>query len=147
MNEHLGYVIVALALIALASFVVAAVLRTRVHVRLLRDIRKGDFDDFENRIDGLLVRQTLSPYARELLRFQAFAAQGDHAQMVQQYNHLMALKLADPVRASLLMDGFNAFVKVGDRKHAKRILAAMTPDLVPAERKQLCERSYRKAFC
>lgn len=146
MDEHLGYVIIVLTLIALTSFFVTTYLRTRVHARLLRDIHSKDFDDFNRRIDGRFARQTLSPYARELLRFQAFAAKGDHTQMVQQYNRLMAMKLSDNVKASLLMDGFNAFVKAGDRKHAKRILSAMTPELVPAERRQLCQRSYRKAF-
>lgn len=146
MNEHLGQVIIDLALIVFASFVITTYLRTRVHARLLRDIRKKDFDDFNKRIDSRFACQTLSPYARELLRFQAFAAEDDRTRMVQQYNHLMAMKLSNNVKASLLMDGFNAFVKVGDRKHAKRILSAMTPELVPVERKELCQRSYTKAF-
>lgn len=146
MDERLGYAVVVIAVIALLSFVVGALMRTRVHARLLRDIRHKDFADFDRRIDGFMARQTLSPYAHELLRFQAYAAKGERAEMVGQYNRLMALKLSGPAKASLLMEGFNAFVKTGDRKHAKRILDAMTPDLVSEGRKSFCLRAYRQAF-
>lgn len=57
--------------------------------------------------------------------------------MTDQFNRLAALKLDDSVRASLLMEGFNAFVQVGDKKRAKKILDAMTSGLVPDGRKEL----------
>lgn len=144
--NNLGLAIVGVMLVAQACFVVSLVVRTKVHTRLLRDLHTGNLDDFDARIDSRLVRQTLSPYARELLRFQSFAARGDRANMVQQFNQLMAMKLGDQVRASLLMEGFNAFVKVGDQKHARKILDAMTPELVPTERRKLCERRLKKEF-
>ena len=71
----LGFTILAIVLIAAASWGISLWLRVRTHTRLLSDIKSGDFDDFEKRIDSRLACQTLSPYARELLRFQAFAAE------------------------------------------------------------------------
>ena len=142
----LGFTILAIALIAAASWGISLWLRVRTHTRLLSDIKSGDFDDFEKRIDSRLACQTLSPYARELLRFQAFAAEKKRGDMVEQFNRLMGMKLSDSVRASLLMEGFSAFLKVNDKKHAKRILDAMTPELVDEQRKEFCERQYAKAF-
>lgn len=140
MSGKLGYVLVVLAIIMLASFVFSLWLRTKLHTRLLGDIHSGDFDEFDKRIGSRLVTQTLSPYARNLLMFQSYAARGARSEMVSQFNHLMALKLNDSMRASLLMEGFNAFVNIGDAKHAKKILGAMTPELVPEDRKALCKR-------
>ena len=134
--ENLGYIIAVVAIIALGSFVISVYVRMRIHTRLLRDIHSGNFDDFDQRIESFLVRQTLSPYARELLRFQEFAAKGDRTCMVEQYNRLMGLKLSDSIKASLLIEGFNAFYKIGDKKHTKRILEAMTPELMGLHRQE-----------
>lgn len=142
----LGITILAIVLIAGASTALSLWLRVRVHTKLLEDIHAGDFEDFSRCIDGRLACQTLSPYARELLRFQAFGAQKDKKAMKEQFNRLMGMKLSNPVRASLLVEGFNGFVAAGDRKHAARILDAMVPELVDSRRKEFCQKRFDKAF-
>jgi hypothetical protein len=142
----LGFTLIAIVLIAGISFGVSLWLRIHIHTRLLDDIRRGDMDDFNKRIDSRLTCQTLSPYARELLRFQAYAHEGDRTRMTEQFNQLMHMKLSDPIKASLLMDGFNAFLSQKDRKHCKRILDAMVPELVDEQRKQFCQKRFDKAF-
>lgn len=142
----LGYTILAIVLIAGASAALSFWLRVRVHTKLLEDIRKHDFEDFSQRIDGRLACQTLSPYARELLRFQALSAQEDRKAMAEQFNRLMGMKLSDPVRASLLVEGFNGFLAAGDRKHARRILDAMSPELVDSRRKDFCQKRFDATF-
>lgn len=142
----LGFTLIAIVLIAGASFGISLWLRIHIHTQLLDDIKSGNREDFQKRIDSRLARQTLSPYARGLLRFQAFAHEGDRTRMTEQFNQLMHMKLSDPIKASLLMDGFSAFLSVKDRKHCRRILDAMVPELVGEERRQLCLRRYEKAF-
>jgi hypothetical protein len=142
----LGFTIVAIVLIAGAFWGISLWLRIRIHTRLLDDIKREDFEDFKKRINSRLTCQALSPYARELLRFQAFTAEKKQDEMVKQFNRLMGMRLADPVRASLLMEGFSAFIKVNDKKHAGRILDAMTPQLVDEKRKEFCNRQYARAF-
>lgn len=144
--DALGYTILAIVLIAGASAALSFWLRVRVHTKLLEDIRTHDFEDFSRRIDGRLACQTLSPYARELLRFQALSAQKDRKAMAEQFSRLMGMKLADPVRASLLMEGFNGFLSAGDRKHARRILDAMVPELVDSRRKAFCQKRFDATF-
>lgn len=138
MSERIGFALALLAVIVAVSFVVSLWLRTHVHALLLRELRAGNFDDFDRRVNSRLTAQVLSPYARGLLVFQGMAARGDRSGMKEQFNRLMALKLDNSARASLLMEGFNGFVKVGDKKRAKKILDSMTPDLVPDARKELC---------
>lgn len=140
MNQRLGSVLAILAVVVLASFAFSLWLRTRVHARLIRELRAGDFDGFDRRVNSRLTAQILSPYARDLLIFQGKVARNDRSGMTEQFNRLMALKLDNPARASLLMEGFNGFAEVGDKKRAKKILDAMTPDLVPDARKELCRR-------
>jgi hypothetical protein len=140
MSNRLTYVLVVLAAVVLVSYVASLWLRTHMHAKLIRELRSGNFDEFDRRINSRLVAQVLSPYARELLMFQGMVAKGESGAMVDQFNRLMALKLDNSARASLLMEGFNGFVKVGDGKQAKKILDAMTPDLVPDGRKELCRR-------
>lgn len=140
MTHGIGSVLALLAVIALVSFVASLWLRTHVHARLLRELRAGNFEDFDRRINSRLTAQILSPYARDLLVFQGMAARGDRSGMAGQFNRLAALKLDDSARASLLMEGFNGFIQVGDKKRAKKILDAMTPDLVADGRKELCRR-------
>lgn len=71
----LGFTIVAIVLIAGAFWGISLWLRIRIHTRLLDDIKREDFEDFKKRINSRLTCQALSPYARELLRFQAFTAE------------------------------------------------------------------------
>lgn len=144
--DGLGITILLIALIAAASWGISLWLRVRTHTRLLSDIKNGDFEDFATRIDSRMACQTLSPYARELLRFQAFASEKKRDKMVEQFNRLTSMKLSDAVRASLLMEGFSAFLEVHDKKHAKRILDAMTPQLFDEKRKEFCQRRFDRAF-
>lgn len=140
MSGKLGYVMVVLPIVMLVSFVFSLWLRTKLHAKLLGDIHSGNFEDFDRRIDSRMVSQVLSPYARNLLMFQSCAAREDRAGMVEQFNRLMNLKLSSSMKASLLMEGFNAFVDVGDARHAKKIFDKMTPELVSEQRKALCKR-------
>ena len=140
MSHKIGSALVLLAVIVLVSFAASLWLRTRLHARLIRELRAGNFDDFDRRVNSRLTAQILSPYARGLLVFQGMAARGDRSGMTDQFNRLAALKLDDSARASLLMEGFNAFVQVGDKKRAKKILDAMASGLVPEGRKELCRR-------
>lgn len=121
-----AFVPVLVVVVLLAAFAVGGFwARYRVHEQVLGLIDAGDAEGAIKKIDGLVGRSTLSPLARETLRFQAIELTGDRRALAQQFNALMRMRLGDVERSQLLVTGFNAFSHLRDRKHAARILEEM----------------------
>lgn len=118
----MGFIIALIAVLAAAFTFLGFYLRYRTYNSLYSDIKSGNLDHFFSHIDGFCSKTFLSVFAHERLKFLALAEKGDKELMVQQFNSLMKLKLSDATRAEVLSDGFNAFIGIGDKKHAKRIL-------------------------
>lgn len=124
-TQVLVVTIVVVLLVMIVSAVVTFHLRSSLYLKMSESIERGDFASFFRMAEGRASRMLVSPYARGLLVFKAYAAQGDRTRMVEQFNLLMKLKLSDFTKASLLTEGFAAFAAVRDRKHCKRIIEGM----------------------
>ena len=100
-------------------------LRFRTYEKIGALLDAGKVDEAGKRLDGVVARSVLAPFARERLRFRALAQMGDRTNLVQQMNLLMKMKLNANERSVMLADGFNAFAQLGDYKHCKRIVEKM----------------------
>lgn len=124
-TQVLVVTIVTVAVVMIVSSVVMFRLRSSLHLKMSDAIDRGDFEGFFRIAEGRASRMLVSPYARGLLVFKAYAAQADRTHMAEQFNLLMKLKLSDFAKASLLTEGFAAFAAIRDRKRCKRILEGM----------------------
>lgn len=114
-------ILVLLAVFAFGGFY----LRFRMYQSISALLGAGRVEEAGKKLDGVVARSVLAPFARERLRFRALAMRGNSEDLVQQMNLLMKMKLGDSERSTLLTDAFNAFAQLGDRKHAKRVLEEM----------------------
>lgn len=115
-----------LILVLLVAFAAGGFyLRYRIYEKFLGQLKAGDVDAVAAKLDGIVARSLLSPFARERMRFLVLAQRGEKDDLVQQMNLLMRMKLGTNERSIVLTDGFNAFARLGDYKHAKRILGEM----------------------
>lgn len=122
---NMGIAIVVILVMLLVFTAGGFYVRFKLYQVLMHEAQVGDVDRFFKRVDGFLAKTFLSVYARQRLRFLGLARRGDKALMAQQFSALMSLKLDASQKQMLLVDGFNAFAAVHDRKHAERILREM----------------------
>lgn len=134
--------IAVIAVVMIVSAVVMFRLRSSLYLEMSNAIESGDYERFFARVQGRACRLLISPYARGLLLFKAYAAQGRRDQMVEQYNLLMRLKLSEFTRTSLLFEGFAAFAQARDRKRCRRIIKGMEEAQVSEE----SLRAYRQYY-
>lgn len=123
--DHLGVIIIALAVIALVSCLVAFKVRRDSYARLAALRRAGDWDAFYRHLDSVVMRAVMPVLARENLRFDAMAEQGRSDELVAQFNRIMHLKLTPSQNGDVLVRGYNAFAHEGDSKHTLRIVQQM----------------------
>lgn len=117
--------VVVIAALAVVFAVCGTAVRYRTYRSLQGMLEADELESFFKKIDGPLSRSALSPFARERLRFLGLSRKGDQEAMVEQFNGLMGFKLNEAQQSMLLVDGFNAFAKIGDAKHCRRILEEM----------------------
>ena len=132
-------IVVIVAVMALSALVLFR-LRASLVYRLRALIDSGEYEGFFALVDGGAARMVVSPYARRLLLFSAYAKQGDRDRMVEEFNQLMKLNLNSFNRVNVLTEGFREFSFVGDAKRCRRIVQAMKDENV----NESCLAAYRQ---
>ncbi|AEB07775.1 hypothetical protein Corgl_1677 [Coriobacterium glomerans PW2] len=121
----LGIMLAAIVIVVLVSALAMFRLRSDVYLQMMHDLERGNPEAVLARADGRAARMLVSPYARGIACFKAYALSHDRQRMADQFNVLMKLPLNEFNRVSLLTDGFAAFARMRDRKRCERILKEM----------------------
>lgn len=114
-------IIVLILTIAIASTIVATVIKKKIYTDLYLAINEKEYDYFFAKVDKVLAKAMLDTYTREGMRLSVYIAQTNKEEVKNQFNKMMKMKLNNYQLSDLLTKGYRYYYQQGDIQKSGKI--------------------------
>ncbi len=137
-------ILMIIAIVAVVGWELAMFLLKRYYLnRLMNDMLKGQFDDFDSLVDSFLVKNSVPPFNREYMKLNRFELAGNSKKAEEMYNLLKTRRLNDAQKAEVYSKAFNFFLSKQNKDETRFYLEEVKKLAnIDDETKKVYQRGY-----